>query len=222
MPESSSNPLSGTPSLPPRGVALTYDDGPGPRSAELARYLYAEGVPATFFVLGESLEHYRDVLDVYRECGHTIALHSEYHRVFDSRELAYDQLARCRDRIPEYLDENVWYRPPYGTWDEPLDGYAGPVGWAAHGRDWEITYRSGQTVETCVEEIVTDLTASDGGIALLHDYAPRTEYTGFGLAEEDLDLRVVDITTLLIRRLREEGFALVALPAPSPMMSIVD
>ena len=44
--------LCGTPELPPDCVALTFDDGPGPRSAELARLLRDEGVPGTFFVLG--------------------------------------------------------------------------------------------------------------------------------------------------------------------------
>jgi peptidoglycan/xylan/chitin deacetylase (PgdA/CDA1 family) len=39
--------LCGTPELPPHSVALTFDDGPGPRSAELARVLRDEGVPAT-------------------------------------------------------------------------------------------------------------------------------------------------------------------------------
>lgn len=47
--------LCGTPELPPRCVALTFDDGPGPRSAELSRLLRDEGVPGTFFVLGESV-----------------------------------------------------------------------------------------------------------------------------------------------------------------------
>ena len=41
--------LCGTPELPPGCVALTFDDGPGPRSAELARLLRDEGVPGTFF-----------------------------------------------------------------------------------------------------------------------------------------------------------------------------
>jgi peptidoglycan/xylan/chitin deacetylase (PgdA/CDA1 family) len=45
--------LCGTPELPPHSVALTFDDGPGPRSAELAQLLRAEGVPGTFFVLRE-------------------------------------------------------------------------------------------------------------------------------------------------------------------------
>ena len=87
--------LRGTPELPPNCVALTFDDGPGPRSAELARMLRDEGVPATFFVLGESVERYGHVLDTYRECGHTIGLHADRHHLFKSAEQATSEIRRC-------------------------------------------------------------------------------------------------------------------------------
>ena len=80
-----------------------------------------------------------------------------------------------------------------GDW--PVPGFAGPVGWHAHGRDWDITYRHGQTVEACVEAITTDLIRRDGGIVLLHDFAAATEFTPAGLTEADLDLRIIEITT---------------------------
>ena len=92
--------LCGTPELPPHCVALTFDDGPGPRSAELARLLRDEGVPGTFFVLGESLERHGDVLDTYRDCGHAIGLHGDRHRPFSSAEHAAGELGRCAERNP--------------------------------------------------------------------------------------------------------------------------
>src|SRR3984957_9714518 len=128
--------LCGTPELPPGCVALTFDDGPGPQSAELARLLRDEGVPGTFFVLGESLDRYADVLDTYRECGHVIGLHSDRHRPFQSAEHAAGELRRCADRISGHLDDTVWFRPPYGIGDWLVRGFAGPAGWHAHGRDW--------------------------------------------------------------------------------------
>lgn len=206
--------LCGTPVLPPRCVALTFDDGPGPRSAELSQMLRDEGVPATFFVLGESIERYGDVLDTHRDCGHVIALHGEQHRPFAFPRLAACQLRWCRDRVRPYLGDTVWFRPPYGIGDRPVPGFAGPVGYHADGRDWDITYREGQTVAACVDAIAQGLARRDGGIALLHDFAPATEFTAAGLTEADLDLRVVEITTLLIRRLRAEGFSFVGLPDP--------
>ena len=207
--------LCGTPELPPHCVALTFDDGPGPRSAELARLLRDEGVPGTFFVLGESLERYGDVLDTYRDCGHVIGLHGDRHRPFSSAEHAAGELGRCAERIRGYLGDTAWFRPPYGMGDWPVPGFAGPVGWHAQGRDWDITYRHGQTVDACVDAIAQQLIGRDGGIALLHDFAAATEFTPAGLTEADLDLRIIEITTLLIERLRGAGLSFAGLPEPA-------
>jgi peptidoglycan/xylan/chitin deacetylase (PgdA/CDA1 family) len=204
--------LSGTPQLAAGCVALTFDDGPGPRTAELAQLLRAEQVPATFFVLGESIERHGQVLDTLRDYGFPIGLHGEQHRPFESAELAAAQLASCRARVADHLSEPVWYRPPYGIGDHPLPGYAGPVGWHAHGRDWDITYRQGQTVAGCVEDILAGLARTQGGIVLLHDFAPRTEFLARRLTEGRLDLRVLEVTALLLQRLREDGYQLVGLP----------
>jgi peptidoglycan-N-acetylglucosamine deacetylase len=206
--------LSGTPALPPHCVALTFDDGPGPLSAELSQMLRSQDVPATFLVLGESVERYGHVLDTHRDCGHVIALHGDQHRPFTFFDLATYQLRRCRERVVNYLGDTVWFRPPYGIGDWQIPGFAGPVGYHADGRDWDITYRQGQTVAACVDAITQTLVRLDGGIVLLHDYAPATEFTAAGLTEADLDLRVMDITTLLIERLRAAEFSLVALPEP--------
>lgn len=226
--------LSGTPAIAPGCVSLTFDDGPGPESAELAQLLRDEGVPATFFVLGESVRRYGPVLQAYADCGHTIGLHSEFHRPFTSVELAQDQLDKCRARVEQqlgpdyYLNKPIWHRPPYGIGDKPVPGYAGPVGWHASGRDWDITYRRDaalrpssnprphQTAAGCADEILQALQRCGGGIVLLHDFAPRTEFTAGGLTEADLDLRVIDITVLLLDLLRAAGFTFVGLPAPAP------
>ena len=207
--------LCGTPELPPHCVALTFDDGPGPRSAELARLLRDEGVPGTFFVLGESLERHGDVLDTYRDCGHAIGLHGDRHRPFSSAEHAAGELSRCAERIRGYLGDTAWFRPPYGMGDWPVPGFAGPVGWHAQGRDWDITYRHGQTVDACVDAIAQQLIGRDGGIVLLHDFAAATEFTPAGLTEADLDLRIIEITTLLIERLRGAGLSFAGLPEPA-------
>lgn len=207
--------LCGTPELPPHCVALTFDDGPGPRSAELSRMLRDEGVPGTFFVLGESVERHGHVLDTYRDCGHVIGLHGDRHRPFSSVEHAADELSRCAERVSGYLADTAWFRPPYGMGDWPVPGFAGPVGWHAHGRDWDITYRHGQTVHACVDAIADRLLRRRGGIVLLHDFAASTEFIPAGLTEADLDLRIIEITTLLIERLRGAGFSFVPLPEPA-------
>src|SRR5579872_5697920 len=215
MNEDAARLLCGTPELPPRTVSLTFDDGPGPRTAELARLLRDQGVPGTFFVLGESIDKHRDALAAIRDCGHAIGLHADRHRPFRSAEHAADELARCAARIPEYLTGTTWFRPPYGTADWRVPGFAGPVGWHAQGQDWHITYRHGQTVAGCVDAIVSQITEAGGGIVLLHDFAAATEFEPAGLTEADLDLRITEVTALLIQRLRAAGFSFTALPEPA-------
>jgi thioesterase domain-containing protein/peptidoglycan/xylan/chitin deacetylase (PgdA/CDA1 family) len=206
--------LCGTPELPPGCVALTFDDGPGPRSAELARMLRDEGVPGTFFVLGESVERHGDALDTIRDCGHVIGLHADRHRPFRSAEHAAEEIGRCAERVGAYLAGPAWFRPPYGMGDWPVPGFAGPVGWHAHGRDWDITYRHGLTVEACVDAIADRIIPRDGGIVLLHDFVSATEFVPARLTEADLDLRIIEITQSLIGRLRSAGLVFVALPEP--------
>jgi thioesterase domain-containing protein/peptidoglycan/xylan/chitin deacetylase (PgdA/CDA1 family) len=206
--------LCGTPELPPRCVALTFDDGPGPRSAELARLLRDENVPGTFFVLGESVRQHGNVLETYRDCGHAIGLHGDRHRPFESAGHAAAELTASAELVGDYLVGTPWFRPPYGIGDWPVPGFAGPVGWHAQGQDWDITYRHGQTVQACVEAVMKGLHSSDGGIVLLHDFAAATEFIPAGLTEDDLDLRIVEIVTLLIERLRGAGFSFVPLPSP--------
>jgi thioesterase domain-containing protein len=96
-----------------------------------------------------------------------------------------------------------------------VPGFAGPVGWHASGEDWNIVYRHGQTVAACVDAIVARITEADGGIVLLHDFVSGTEYVPAGLTEADLDLRIVEISAMLIERLRAAGFSFTALPEPA-------
>jgi thioesterase domain-containing protein len=70
-------------------------------------------------------------------------------------------------------------------------------------------------VDACVDGIAARLTERGGGIVLLHDFAASTEFTPAGLTEADLDLRIIEITRLLIERLRGAGLSFVGLPDPA-------
>src|SRR5204862_455355 len=65
--------------LPPKTLCLTYDDGPGPHTRELGRFLSDEGISAAFFVVGRHAEGQEDVLRELRDCGHLIGNHTYSH-----------------------------------------------------------------------------------------------------------------------------------------------
>jgi peptidoglycan-N-acetylglucosamine deacetylase len=64
---------------PARRCALTFDDGPSASTGAVLDILKAEGVPATFFVLGEHVERFPATLQRADAEGHAIGLHGMTH-----------------------------------------------------------------------------------------------------------------------------------------------
>src|SRR5207245_9328439 len=63
-----------------RQVAITFDDGPGPRwTPKILDILKAANVKATFFVVGVNAERYPALVRRIVDEGHEIANHTYYH-----------------------------------------------------------------------------------------------------------------------------------------------
>ena len=62
-----------------RRCALTFDDGPSPATAAVLDILAAEGVPATFFVLGANVERHPQIVQRARDEGHAVGIHGMDH-----------------------------------------------------------------------------------------------------------------------------------------------
>ena len=165
-----------TPSLSgvgdPGHVALTFDDGPDPRSTPLfLRLLGESAVRATFFLLGASVQRSPTLARELVESGHEVAVHGWDHRclAWSPPRATYESLARARDVIAEqtgYVPR--WFRPTYGVLTlaavraaQRLD--LATVLWTNWGRDWT----SGATASSILTTLTRDL--SGGAAVLLHD-----------------------------------------------------
>ena len=105
--------------LPDKTLCLTYDDGPGPQSAELGRFLAERGIRATFFVVGKFALERPGVLDELHEQGHIIGNHT-----FEHPDLPFyvslegdvrDQLIRTNVLIRKYnWNKLTYFRATYG------------------------------------------------------------------------------------------------------------
>jgi peptidoglycan-N-acetylglucosamine deacetylase len=62
-----------------RRCAITFDDGPTTATAQVLDILAAEGVSATFFVLGRNVERHPDVVRRAQSDGHAIGVHGMDH-----------------------------------------------------------------------------------------------------------------------------------------------
>jgi peptidoglycan-N-acetylglucosamine deacetylase len=153
-------------------VALTFDDGPDPKSTPRFLELLADRkVTATFFFLGYMLSRAPGLGREIVDAGHEVALHGYTHRclLFRSPWSTQADLARGYDTVAEITGRApVWYRPPYGvlttsTLRATKRLGMTPVLWTAWGRDWEAK-ATPQTVFTTVNDRL-----AGGGTVLLHD-----------------------------------------------------
>jgi peptidoglycan/xylan/chitin deacetylase (PgdA/CDA1 family) len=217
--------------LPPKTLCLTYDDGPGPHTEELGRYLHEQGIGATFFVLGRHAEGRGDLLDRLRGWGHLVGNHTYDHPGLVSLALSggdvVGELLRADRALGASADGPVFFRAPYGNWrekaapdadeDKPtsvvaeilnrsgaLTNYVGPVNWDVCAEDWEC-WRLGLPAAECARRYLEEAERVGRGIVLMHD----------GSEDEEVRARngAFEATRLLVPALREQGYSFVRLDA---------
>src|SRR5690349_21271702 len=103
----------------PYGVALTFDDGPGPDGTpRILNALANLGVTATFFVTGEQVRDHPAIAAEVVAAGHEISVKADQHRnvlrvspwtLRDDLNRAEDAIASATGVLPRL------YRPPYGV-----------------------------------------------------------------------------------------------------------
>jgi peptidoglycan/xylan/chitin deacetylase (PgdA/CDA1 family) len=156
----------------PGHVALTFDDGPHPRSTpHFLRLLAESGTRATFFVLGRELARTPDLGRAIVDGGHEIAVHGWDHRCFLRRgpRALYEDLARTVELTTRITGARpTWLRAPYGVFTAGSLLAARrlglrPVLWTAWGRDWTAR-ATPSSVATTVHKGL-----QGGGTILLHD-----------------------------------------------------
>ena len=155
-----------------RGYALTFDDGPHAQGTPaVLELLAAEGVRATFFLVGEQIRRNPSLPREILDAGHEIGLHCDRHRnllrlgprqVREDIERAEDAIATSTGRAP------LLYRPPYGVLNATALRLAHGRGWrtllwSQWGRDWER-----RATPESIAARVTD-GAVEGAVLLLHD-----------------------------------------------------
>jgi peptidoglycan-N-acetylglucosamine deacetylase len=164
--------------LPPKTVALTFDDGPDPWwTPRIQRVLDQHGVDATFFVVGSQVARHPDLVRRLVTSGHEVGVHTfthprlstlagwRRHAEYSQTQLAIARAAGVRTSLvrfpyssrPDAIDDGEW----------ALVREAGRLGYLVvvndrDSRDWA---RPG------VDAIMRDATppGDSGAVVLMHD-----------------------------------------------------
>ena len=159
-----------------RAVALTFDDGPHPRTCTaILDVLHQEKVHATFFPVGFRLQENRALLDRMVAEGHEVGNHTWDHQRLNaiSPEKARLEVRSVQNFV--YLHTGILprlVRPPGGSYDarvlEIIRDEGCAVGlWTANAGDWK---------KMSANEIVDKVLAQihPGSIVLMHDEFMQT------------------------------------------------
>ena len=156
-------------------VALTYDDGPADSTSKLLDVLEKYGAKATFFVVGEQADYYRETLKREADLGMEIGSHTWDHPWLN--QLSEEEIREEMDKNDKLVSEITGLpamklmRPTGGgisenmlnTIDKPM------IQWDVDTLDWDHKDPD-QTYQRLIDLV------QDGSIVLMHDlFSPSAD-----------------------------------------------
>lgn len=180
---------------PQKHLALTFDDGPEPGQTEyILEVLKRHGAHATFFMIGEQVKKYPELVAKVLADGHNlVANHSWDHPNFHDINAAeqIQEVANTERALAHDMTHKL-FRYPYGNSSCEGNAYLRKegyqiVGWHIDSCDWAFD-RTGSVdpkeAATCgvlpqfhndyVGHVVASIRAHNGGIILMHEIHPNT------------------------------------------------
>lgn len=154
------------------GVALTFDDGPDPKYTPLLLDILAQQrITACFFLVGQKVEKYPEIVRMIHKQGHLIGSHGYLHKhawlmtpqkTWENWDKGLKAIEKIIGIEPDYI------RPPWGGFNLSIYSWCIAknkriIGWNAKGKDWQGNITSSRIVDTVLQN------TAEGSIILLHD-----------------------------------------------------
>ncbi|MGZ3714995.1 MAG: polysaccharide deacetylase family protein [Ktedonobacterales bacterium] len=193
----------------PKEIALTFDDGPTPdTSPPIFDILEKTHTPATFFVEGQYIQQWPDLLKREWHDNFAIAVHTWDHPLMSQQSDAQlrHQFGDTVKQIRTILGPNtcVWiWRPPYADYNQHVLDVAASYGLTT------ITWDDSSLDYTLpgVKQIVDNVLASahPGAVVLMHDGPAQREQTAAALPAILDGLKARELTPVTLPKLLADG-----------------
>lgn len=185
-------------------VALTFDDGPYPRATvSILNTLKKYDCVATFFVLGNRVPNYKNIIQRMVDEGNELGNHSYNHKQLTAltpKELK-EQINRTQKAVFDVVgSEPKFLRPTYGSYDEKLRAAIDMpiILWSIDPQDWKI-----KDAKKINDHILSRV--KDGDIILMHDIFEATAEAAEMLVPELLNRGFQLVTVSELYELRGEA-----------------
>ena len=175
-------------------VALTFDDGPHrTNTTKVLNSLLECGERGTFFVIGNRISEYADLVQRENDEGHAVASHNWTHN--SVAKMSASTMRAMVDKVNKQMVAAIgiptrYDRVPYGLYPDMISAKVGwpLIQWSVDTYDWR-----GRSVTTIMNNIRSQFT--DGDIVLMHDIKDNTP----------------NLTTTLIQWLQEQGYMMLTI-----------
>jgi peptidoglycan-N-acetylglucosamine deacetylase len=175
--------------IPDGQLCLTFDDGPGPHTAEISSFLRDQEISATFFLIGKLIAANRSVVQQLIKDGHEIGNHTHTHRKLTDHPFPVEwEIKTAHQEIRPFVADSqkpLFFRPPYGCWPtipnlndamtpqgERLGNlYSGPISWDFDQADWSSWENAkGADDADALATAVARYSGAQRGVVLMHDH----------------------------------------------------
>lgn len=180
-------------------VALTFDDGPGPYTERLLNAMKKRGVKATFFLLGNRIDRYPQLVKRMEKEGHAVGNHSYDHP--NLTRLSASGVASNMNKTAKKIEKLIGHKPevmrcPGGSCNKTVKKYAADAGipiiyWDVDTRDWES-----RNVTKIMNVAFGTNGIKNGSIVLMHDIHEPS----------------VDAAIKMMDKLKKQGYTFVTVP----------
>jgi polysaccharide deacetylase family sporulation protein PdaB len=179
-------------------IALTFDDGPHPAyTAEILKLLKQYESKATFFVVGNKVNLYPDILKQTLDEGHEIANHTYSHTYLSRKNNIKKEINKTEDLIYATIGRRCQlFRPPGGFYNERLVSIVRNEGYKMIMWSWQLDTKDWDTpgVNKIVNRVLKNV--KNGNIVLFHDYIEGPTQT-------------IDALKIILPELKSRGYQLV-------------